>query len=85
MSKQNNIPDSPGFWGSDDGEIIEVYLLEPVGTLCVWGPEVGVNYSGATETQQCWTTDEWQGHVPVSIYCDGSNWEFFCESYEKGI
>jgi len=66
------IPDKPGIW-SLHGQEIEVYELEPVGnTLCIWGPDVGITYSGAAETQSIWTTDEWQGHIPVQFFdCEG--------------
>jgi hypothetical protein len=59
------IPDRAGVWLIDGAEV-EVYPLEPVGgVLCIWGPENGYTYSGSQETQQCWDTDEWQGHIPV--------------------
>lgn len=70
-----SIPEGEGWWRAEDGEEIEVYPLEPCDNeLCLWGPEVGLHYSGAAETQFAWDTDDWQGHVPVKIYCDGRAW-----------
>lgn len=58
------------------GEVVDVYPLEPTGgQLCVWGPDVGITYSGAVETQGCWTTDEWQGHIPVNLYDSKGPWQ----------
>lgn len=75
--EQAVIPDLPGRWISDEDEEIEVYPLEPCGdVLCVWGPDVGLSYTGAAETQGVWTTDEWQGHIPVMWYCEGQNWRW---------
>lgn len=69
-------PDREGVWLLD-GEEIDVYRLEPTGgQLCIWGPDVGISYSGATETQFPWTSDEWQGHIPVWMYDDEGPWTF---------
>lgn len=65
------IPNQCGMWfHKPTNQQIEVYLLEPANTLCMWGPEVGITYSGAVDTQGCWETDEWQGHVPVFRFDD---------------
>lgn len=73
-------PNRPGIWRLGDEEI-EVYPLEPVGgTLCIWGPDVGISYSGVAETQGIWTTDEWQGHIPVQFYDDNGPWTFVREA-----
>lgn len=74
-------PKYKGFWRSlTTCEVIEVYPLSPVGgTLCFCGPEIGLSYSGMAETQEVWNSDEWQGHVPVNIYCTSAGcgpWEF---------
>lgn len=71
-------PDSAGWWtwfppDGDEAKTLEVYPLDPVGgTLCVWGPDFGFSYSGVAETQLVWTTDEWQGHIPVTAM--GGRW-----------
>jgi hypothetical protein len=68
-----DVPDREGFWEAlkapaDEPMVLEIYPLDPVGgTLCFWGPDVGLNYTGATETQGVWMTDEWQGHIPVFV------------------
>lgn len=70
------LPDRPGIWRLADEEI-EVYELDPVGgTLCIWGPDVGITYTGAADTQFPWDTDEWQGHIPVQFYDDEGPWLF---------
>ena len=78
MKRQPVKPDSPGWWRFlPTGDVLEVYPLEPVGgTLCVWGPDVGINYTGAADTQGIWDTDEWQGHIPVSRFgLETDEWE----------
>jgi len=76
-----NCPDKAGFWEHiPSGEIYEIYELEPVmNQLCFWGPEHGINYNGATDTQSIWDTDEWQGHIPVSYYDSVGPWKFIKE------
>lgn len=71
-------PDREGFWYYvPDDLVVEVYPLTPVGgTLCVWGPEVGNKYTGAADTQGCWETDEWQGHIPVRMFDDIGPWKY---------
>lgn len=60
------VPDQEGVWRSEAGDPVDVYRLDPVGgVLCVWGPDIGITYTGATDTQRVWQTDAWQGHVPV--------------------
>ena len=68
-------PDSPGFWkNEDDGMILEIYPLEPVmGHLCFWGPDIGICWTGAADTNSIWSTDEWQGHIPIHYFTEGSN------------
>jgi hypothetical protein len=57
-------------------QLIEVYELEPCNNvLCIWGPEVGISYTGARETQGFWNTDEWQGHIPVHLFDSYGPWE----------
>lgn len=77
-----NTPDREGFWRHvPSREIYEIYALEPAGgQLCFWGPEHGITYSGASETQQVWDTDEWQGHVPVVCHDPEGPWEFISEN-----
>jgi hypothetical protein len=67
-----------------EGIKLDVYNLEPVHCLCIWGPDAGLSYTGATETQKCWIEDEWQGHVPVHIF-DGNpeNWELLWFSADR--
>ena len=71
------LPDREGFWlHKDSGEIIEIYKLEPAGdVLCLWGPDVGMTYTLGQETQGVWTTDEWQGHIPIFRYDPDGDWE----------
>lgn len=71
-----NRPDREGVWLHEPtGELIDIYRLEPAGgQLCFWGPDVGITYSGACETQGIWDTDEWQGHVMVQFYDDVGPW-----------
>ena len=70
VANEAAVPDSPGFWlHVPTNEEIEIYPLEPVGgVLCLWGPDVGITYSGSKDTQEVWDTDEWQGHIPVHRY-----------------
>ena len=65
-----NIPDSEGVWlHIPSNEEIDIYPLDPVGgILSLWGPDVGITYSGAKDRQEVWDTDEWQGHIPVHRY-----------------
>lgn len=72
------IPNKPGVWlHKPSGDEIDIYDLEPVGCLCLWGPDVGAFYAANTEEQMCWTTDEWQGHIPVHRFdYFPENWEF---------
>ncbi len=71
-------PDKEGVWlHIPTGQEIDVYQLHPTGgQLCVWGPDVGINYSGAADTQAIWDSDEWQGHVIVSFFDDTGPWKF---------
>lgn len=72
------IPDKEGVWlHVPTNQEIDIYPLEPcLGVLCLWGPDVGITYSGSRETQGVWTTDEWQGHIPVGFWDDEGPWEF---------
>lgn len=76
-----NCPNKPGTWLHFPSEqAIDIYPLEPCGgVLCLWGPDVGIAYTGAADTQSVWTTDEWQGHIPVNIWDDTGPWEFLHE------
>jgi hypothetical protein len=67
------IPNTSGFWQHiETGDEIEVYDLEPVGVLCIWGPDVGITYTDPSSPgslhQLIWTTDEWLGHIPVAHF-----------------
>ena len=64
------IPDVPGIWKHvDTGDILDVYDLGPANdTLCIWGPDVGIRYTGATDVQGCWCSDDLQGHIPIYWY-----------------
>lgn len=76
-----SLPDRPGWWRNlDSDELIEIYLLDPVGILCFWGPDVGITYSGSADKTVIWSDDEWVGHIPAHRY-DGNpeNWEFVRE------
>jgi hypothetical protein len=67
-------PDRPGIWRDQDGELLEIYPLEPVGgILCYWDGD----YRGGLTQNNFWTTDEWLGHVPVT-FLDG-HWTFVSE------
>ena len=71
MSKDSvPLPNSEGIWLHEPtNKQIEIYRLEPAGgQLCFWGPDLGITYSGAQETQGIWDTDEWQGHIRVEFY-----------------
>lgn len=69
------IPNRHGLWlHIPSGKELEVYPLTPAGNqLCIWGPDAGITYSGAAETQGVWTTDEWQGHIPVQDFDNNEN------------
>lgn len=69
-------PNKPGLWRLETtGEEIEVYSLDPVGGMfCIWGPDVGITYTGVGETQGVWSSDEWQGHIPINWYDDIGPW-----------
>lgn len=71
------IPDREGVWEHlPSGMTIGIYPLDPAnGILCFWGPDIGITYSSAADTQGCWATDEFQGHVPVGLFDnDPQNW-----------
>ena len=80
------IPDKPGRWKHEPTEeVVDVYSLEPAGNiLCLWGPDVGITYTGLGAKQQIWDTDEFQGHVPVHLYGNGP-WSFVHEEHAEGI
>ena len=72
------LPDKEGIW-LVGGIEVEVHQLD-FGEFCIWGPDVGITYSGQVDTQECWTTDEWQGHIPVAVYdSEPTNWKFIQE------
>lgn len=51
-------------WAEDSLEV-DVYKLEPVGgELCVWSDDIGGCINGPSDV---WSTDEWLGHIPVSL------------------
>lgn len=72
-------PDREGFWRCDDldGEFYEfdVYPI-PNGMLCAWCDEV--NRSDISYTE-CWTTDEWLGHIPVHFLKGDGDFTFLKE------
>ena len=72
------VPNTEGVWRwKPDAIEIDVYLLEPTGHLCLWGPDVGITYSGSADHQTIWLTDEWAGHIPVDRFDnDSDDWEF---------
>ena len=76
-----NCPDKEGVWlYIPDNREIEIYKLEPVcNQLCFWGPDIGLGYTGATETQGIWDSDEWHGHIMVYFYDNVGPWEFIRE------
>lgn len=73
-----NVPDKRGVWLHEPtNEEIDVYPLDPVGgILCIWGPDVGMSYTGFKETQDVWDTDEWQGHIPVHRFDNKGPWQY---------
>ena len=64
------LPNCEGRWlHKPTGDVIDIYPLDPCGgVLCLWGPDIGQGYTGVADTQGCWLTDEWQGHIPVHLY-----------------
>jgi hypothetical protein len=63
VSPKLKIPDKPGVWQSETGQLLEVYELTPVGgILCFWADDLSP-FSGISEF---WNTDEWSGHFPVT-------------------
>ncbi len=76
LSAELSLPDKPGVWlHQSSGKMLDVYPLEPAGgELCIWGPDAGITYSGAVDTQGCWSSDEWQGHVPVRLFDAAGPW-----------
>lgn len=53
-----------GIWKVQEKEF-DVYELTPCGgILCFWGSDLGVDLTGPS---QVWETDEWLGHIPVSL------------------
>ena len=81
------MPNAPGLWmHNPSDQEIDIYPLEPVGgTLCLWGPDVGISYTGACDTQAVWDTDEWQGHIPAHRYDDDADaWELVQASNAGG-
>ena len=70
------IPDSAGVWlHIPTDQEVDIYPLDPVGgILCLWGPDVGISYTGAKDRQEVWDTDEWQGHIPVHRYDHNGTW-----------
>ena len=81
------LPDREGKWlRIYSRTIVDVYRLEPVlgEPLCIWGPDIGIDYSGVGETQEIWDTDEWQGHIRVECLSDGP-WIFLGEEGWHGF
>lgn len=80
------LPNIAGVWLHKPTETeIDIYPLDPCGgVLCLWGPDVGHGYTSQADTQGCWDSDEWQGHIPAMRY-DGAPdaWELLAPSNAK--
>ena len=80
------LPNVAGTWRhKPSGRELDIYPLDPCnGVLCLWGPDAGNSYTSQGDTQGCWDSDEWQGHIPAAGYDnDPDAWELVKASNVK--